>query len=72
MKGPRFLTLLMLMSMAIYAYADASTRGNAREAGLFGRSTARPAGGCPLGAHYSSFYHDCRRTVMPVAFAATK
>lgn len=67
MKGPGVISLLMLITVAVFAYTEASARGGQREAGLFGRSATKA---CPLGSRYSSFYNECTRSFMPVSMAA--
>ena len=75
MKGPSVLTIMMLMSLAILAYADAAPHVGIRNgASLFGRSSSPYAGtryACRLGSHYSSFYGACTRTSTPLDVAAT-
>ena len=61
MKGPALLTMLMFLALALVAYAQAAPRAGHREAkGLLSRTPI--AGSCPLGSHYSSFYHGCALT----------
>ena len=67
MKGPGILTMMMLMTLAVVAYAEASPRIGSREgSGLFGRSSVTKHS-CPLGSHYSSFYGECTRTLLRVS-----
>ena len=68
MKGPGLVSVLMLLSVAVLAYAEASPRSGQREASLFGRSV--PKSSCPLGSRYSSFYSACTRSFVPVSMAA--
>ena len=66
MKGSGILTMLMLMTLAVFAYAEASPRpGRGESAGLFSRTASKSQ--CALGSHYSSFYGKCTRTWAPTA-----
>ena len=61
MKSPGIVTMLMLMTLAVFAYAEASPRSGHRDsAGLFGRTASKTA--CAFGTHYSSYYNKCVRT----------
>ena len=67
MKAPSILTIMMLMTVAIFAYAEASPRsGNREGASRFSR-TSSAKHSCALGSHYSSFYGECRRTLLRVS-----
>ena len=67
MKAPSILTVMMLMTMAVIAYAEASPRSGSREsASLFSRASSSKHS-CALGSHYSSFYGECRRTLLRVS-----
>ena len=66
MKGPGILTVLMFVTLAVFAYAQSSARAGQRDAsGLFSRKVAKTS--CPLGSRYSSFYNECVRSVAYVA-----
>jgi hypothetical protein len=63
MKGPGILTMLMVMSVAIFAYAHASPAiGSRQSAGLFRSKTT-----CPAGMRHSSFYNECVRSALHTA-----
>ncbi len=66
MKGPGILTMMMLMTLVVGAYAAVSPRASAREGVFFSRSTAARYA-CPIGTHYSSFYGECTRTFSHLA-----
>ena len=58
MKGPSIITMLMLVTLVVFAYAEASPRAGHREAShLFSRKVAKT--NCPVGSRYSSFYNEC-------------
>ena len=59
--------MLMLMTLAVFAYAEASPRSSQKiAAGLFNR-TVTSKQSCPLGSHYSSFYSECTRSFVRVS-----
>lgn len=65
MKGAGVLTILMLLSLAIFAYAEAaqpsgygSERGGRQSSGWFGGKTS-----CGWNRHYSYQYGKCIKTV---------
>ena len=61
MKGPGILTMLMFVTLAVFAYAEAAPRaGHYESSSLFSRKSAKTS--CPLGSHYSSFYNECVRS----------
>ena len=66
MKGPGILTMMMLITLAVFAYAEASPRAGHRDsAGLFSRTSTKTS--CGLGSHHSSFYNKCVLTWVPAA-----
>jgi hypothetical protein len=61
MKGPGLLSMLMFLTVAIFAYAEAAPRHGQRDSSrLFSRKVAKTT--CPLGSHYSTFYNGCTHT----------
>ena len=66
MKGPGVISMLMLVTLAIFAYAEAPPRAGHREsASLFSRKATKTS--CPLGSRYSSFYNECMHSWMQVS-----
>ena len=59
MTGSGILTMLMFLSLALFAYMQAAPRARAAHGETISVFKHTPPKGCALGMHYSSFYHGC-------------
>ena len=59
MTGSGILTMLMFLTLALFAYTQTMPRARAAHGETTSLFKRTPAKGCPLGTHYSSFYRGC-------------